>query len=177
MAPNPLIPVHCGDSKPEIFRIARLIHDITVRFCNRYIEKHSRSHKRMIEAARNGLQNIADGYEASASSRTTEFNLSSVARASLDELRLDYEKFLRQNNLVVWPYDDHRRKKLIGRKCTTVDEIALWVLQEHRRKSARQLSSAPSLPEITANAALTLTIVACNLLDHQMTIPVNELAE
>jgi four helix bundle protein len=64
---------------------------VTVRFCDRYIEKRSRTHDQMVQAARSGVQNIAEGSQASGTSRKTELKLTNVARASLEELRLDYE--------------------------------------------------------------------------------------
>jgi four helix bundle suffix protein len=168
MKSEPVIPGHGRYRELKSFQIARLIYELTVRFCNRYVEKHNRSHERMIQAARSGVQSIAKGKQASATSKTTELELTRIARASMEALRFDYEKFLHQHNMSVWPYDDRRRKALTERQCSTVDEIALWVLQEHKRLSAMQASSAPSLPEITANAAHTLTIVTCNLLERQM---------
>ncbi|NTW53749.1 MAG: four helix bundle protein [Chlorobaculum sp.] len=168
MNPEHPTPEQGGYSELESFKAARLLYDVTVRFCNRYIEKRNRSHEQMILAARYGVQNIVKGWLASATLKTTELTLARVARASLEELRLEYENFLRQNNMPVWPYNDRRRKKLTGHRCATVDEFALWVLQEHKRQSSLQSSSAPSLPEITANAALTLIMVARNLLDQQI---------
>jgi len=178
MKSEPLIHEHCGYKELKSFQIARLVYDVTVRFCNRYIDKHSRTHNQMVQTARSGVQNIAEGSKASATSIKTELKLTSVAQTSLEELRLDYEDFLRQNNMTVWPHDDRRRKILTRRQCSTVAEIALWVLQEHKRQSNRQLPSTPfihsitsipsSLPEITANAVLTLIILACRHLDQQI---------
>ena len=61
-----------------------------------YIEKRSRTRDQMVQAARNGVQNIAEGSQAAGTSKKTELKLTNVARASLEELRLDYEDFLRQ---------------------------------------------------------------------------------
>lgn len=129
----------------------------------------------MVQAARSGVQNIAEGSQASGTSRKTELKLTSVARASLEELRLDYEYFLRQRQLPIWPPTDPRRKSLIQRKCSTADEVARWVLQEYQRQSFCQHSSMSSIGytrssflEIVANAFLTLTVVASSLLDRQL---------
>ena len=84
------------------FQVAQLVFDITVRFCDRYIEKRSRTHDQMVQAARSGVQNIAEGSQASGTSKKTELKLTNVARASLEELRLDYEDFLRQRGLRSW---------------------------------------------------------------------------
>ena len=81
----------------------------------------------MVQAARSGVQNIAEGSVASGTSRKMELKLTNVARASLEELRLDFEHFLRHRRLPLWPGDDPRRKALVARRCTTADEVAAWV--------------------------------------------------
>ena len=155
--------------------MAQLIYDITVRFCDRYVEKRSRTHDQMVQAARSGVQNIAEGSQASGTSKKTELKLTNVARASLEELRLDYEDFLRQRGLPIWNRDDPRRQALIDRRCATVDEVAAWVREENDRGRRGQRGHGPKLPvpptksasnEIAANAALVLLAVACSLLDR-----------
>lgn len=170
MHKTPLIPEHGGYRTLKSFQIARLLYDVTVRFCDRFIEKRSRTHDQMVQAARSGVQNIAEGSLASATSKKSELKLTNVARASLEELRLDYEDFLRQRNLTLWPAKDPRRRALIAMRCSTANEVAHWVRQEHERQSSRDNSSASAstLPEIAANAALSLTVVACSLLDRQV---------
>ncbi len=113
---EPLIPKHGGYRKLKSFQIAQLIYDLTVRFCDRYVSKFSRTRDQMIQAARSGVQNIAEGSQASGTSKKTELKLTNVARASLEELRLDYEDFLRQRKLVIWPREDPRRAGLISRR-------------------------------------------------------------
>jgi four helix bundle protein len=108
MAPEPLIPKHGGYRKLKSFQIAQLCYDLTVRFCDRYIDKRSRTHDQMVQAARSGAQNIAEGSKASGTSKKMELKLTNVARASLEELRLDYEDFLRQRGLRCWVEDDPR---------------------------------------------------------------------
>ena len=98
---EPLIPKHGGYRKLKSFQVAQLIYDVTIRFCDRYIEKRSRTHDQMVQAARSGVQNIAEGSQAAGTSKKTELKLTNVARASLEELRLDYEDFLRQRGLPV----------------------------------------------------------------------------
>ena len=85
----------------------------------------------MVQAARNGVQNIAEGSEVSATSRKTELKLTNVARASLEELRLDYEDYLRQRNLPKWPPDDPRRQDLVDLRPQTADDVAQWVRAVH----------------------------------------------
>jgi four helix bundle protein len=93
---DPLLPKHGGYRKLKSFRLAQLIYDVTVRFCERYVDKKSRTIDQMVQAARSGVQNIAEGSQASGTSKKMEIKLTGVARASLEELRLDYEDFLRQ---------------------------------------------------------------------------------
>ncbi|WP_155324232.1 four helix bundle suffix domain-containing protein [Desulfosarcina ovata] len=169
---EPLIPKHGGYRKLKSFQIAQLVYDLTVRFCERYVDRFSRTRDQMVQAARSGVQNIAEGSQASGTSRKTELKLTNVARASLEELRLDYEDFLRQRRLPLWVREDPRRASLIARRCRTVDEVAGWVKMVHDGpgwSSTGSTSSMPSTyPEIAANAALVLIAVACSLLDRQI---------
>jgi len=107
---SPLIYTHGGYRKLKSFQISQLVYDVTVRFCNRYIEKRSRTHDQMVQAARSGVQNIAEGSQASGTSKKTELKLTSVARASIEELRLDYEDYLRQRGLLLWEKDEPLRQ-------------------------------------------------------------------
>ncbi len=97
-----LIQPHGGYRKLRSFQSAQLVYDATVVFCDRFVEKRSRTHDQMVQAARSGVQNIAEGSMASATSKKTELKLTGVARASLEELLLDYEDFLRQRGLRIW---------------------------------------------------------------------------
>ncbi len=97
-----LIPKHGGYHKLKSFQVSQLVYDITVRFCDRYVDRFSRTKDQMVQAARSGVQNIAEGSQASATSKKTELKLTQVARASLEELKLDYEDFLRQGSLPHW---------------------------------------------------------------------------
>jgi len=165
-----LIPVHGGYRRLKSFQVAQLVHDVTVRFCERYIDRRSRTRDQMVQAARSGTQNIAEGSCASGTSRKIEIKLTSIARASLEELRLDYEDFLRQGGLPRWDRDDPRRQELIDRRPREADDVALWVKEIRRRElSTRSTQSTPSTyPEIAANAALVLIDVARGLLGRQL---------
>lgn len=79
---------------------------MTPPFCNRRIDRRSRTHDQMVQAARSGKQNIAEGSMASGTSRKTELKLVGVARASLEELLLDCQDYLRQHGLTLWGKDD-----------------------------------------------------------------------
>ena len=168
--------------------MCQLIYDVTVRFCDRYIDKRSRTHDQMVQAARSGVQNIAEGSRASGTSKKMELKLTNVARASLEELMLDYEDFLRQRRLKEWPQDDPRRQELIDRRCETADDVALWVKgvaqrrvgkkdrpdgQDGRGEGSREsMESMGSMEHIyaqtAANAALVLIGVARSLLKRQL---------
>ena len=170
-----LIPKHGGYRKLKSFQIAQLVYDVTVRFCDKYIERRSRTHDQMVQAARSGVQNIAEGSVASGTSKKMELKLTNVARASLEELRLDYEDFLRQRGLSLWAPDDPYRKALVARRCTNADDVASWVVEVskeygrygHNGRSIRSIKSI-FYPEISANAALVLIGVAISLLDRQI---------
>ena len=91
------------------------------------------------------MQNIAEGSQASGTSKKTELKLTNVARASLEELRLDYEDFLRQRGLPLWPGDDPRRKDLVARRCRTADDLAGWVKQAAQAERAELAAHAADL--------------------------------
>lgn len=101
-----LIPKHGGFRSLRSFQVSEQIYDATVTFCNKFINKRSRTHDQMVQAARSGVQNIAEGSIASATSKKMELKLTSVARASLGELLLDFEDYLRQRGLKQWKKDD-----------------------------------------------------------------------
>jgi four helix bundle suffix protein len=178
-----LIPPHGGYRKLKSFQVAQLAYDVTVRFCDRYVEKRSRTHDQMVQAARSGVQNIAEGSQASGTSKKTELKLTNVARASLEELRLDYEDFLRQRGLAQWAREDARRAELIAARPATADDVAAWARAVHgqdgrsgqhgrgkieTKSRASTKSTVSTFPEIAANGALALLAVACSLLDRQL---------
>lgn len=115
-ADQQLIPPHGGFRKLKSFQVAQLAYDVTIRFCDRYVDRFSRTRDQMIQAARSGVQNIAEGSQASGTSKKTELTLTSVARSSLEELRLDYEDFLRHRGLAIWDRSDPRTGALIANR-------------------------------------------------------------
>jgi len=183
-----LIPLHGGYRKLKSFQVSQLAYDVTVRFCEKYIDYKSRTRDQMVQAARSGVQNIAEGSQASGTSKKTELKLTNVARASLEELRLDYEDFLRQRGLALWPREDARRAELIARRPATADDVAAWARETHDGQAgngrggqnglggpgkeptstASTKSTGSTYPEIAANGALALLAVACSLLDRQL---------
>jgi four helix bundle protein len=91
-----------GYRKTASFQTATLIYDATYWFCEKFLDARSRTVDQMVQAARSGRQNIAEGSRASATSSQTELRLVNVARASLEELLLDYEDYLRHRRLPQW---------------------------------------------------------------------------
>src|SRR5947209_1705287 len=136
--PEKLIPKHGGYRKLKSFQVAQVVYDVTVRFCGRYIDRRSRTHDQMVQAARSGVQNIAEGSQASSTSRKMELKLTNVARASLEELRLDYEDYLRQRGLAQWGPNDPRRAELVRRRPADADAVVRWALDMQRQSGSGQ---------------------------------------
>jgi len=181
-----LIPKHGGYSNLKSFQLARLVYDLTVRFCDLYIDRKSRTHDQMVQAARSGVQNIAEGSQASGTSKKTELKLTNVARASLEELRLDFQDFLRQRGLPELAPDHPALKRFKARRCASLEEIRAWVKEEghtdmhgltRTNKDKNQMLSVSvgegpcsSLSDsaLIANAALSLLNLCCYFLDRQL---------
>lgn len=157
-----LIPPHGGYRKLRSFQTAQAVYDGTVIFCNRFVDKRSRTHDQMVQAARSGVQNIAEGSMASATSKKSELKLTGVARASLEELLLDYEDFLRQRGLRVWAKDSpeamgvRRRYKSDGSDGSDGSD----------KSDPYGLASAT--PEVAANTLICLINQASFLLRQQL---------
>ena len=126
----------------------------------------------MVQAARSGVQNIAEGSQASGPSKKTALKLTSVARASLEELRLDYEDFLRQRGLEQWPADHPALMRFKAKRCATLEDVQAWVREERTKQSvkvgARPCESVFRSAQLVANGALSLLNLCCHLLDRQM---------
>jgi four helix bundle suffix protein len=193
---EPLIPKHGGYRNLKSFQIAQLVYDVTVRFCELYVDKFSRTRDQMVQAARSGVQNIAEGSQASGTSKKTELKLTNVARASLEELKLDYEDFLRQRGLPQLEPESPALKRFRAKRCGSLEEVRAWVGEERGRLNKhtdlhgpartdrdvhektdlsvkdgdRPCSSVCSLSDsaLVANAALSLLNLCCHLLDRQL---------
>jgi len=154
-----LIPKHGGYRNLKSFQMATLVYDLTVEFCEKYMTYRTnmshRTNDQMIQAARSGRQNIAEGSQASGTSKKTELKLVSVARASLEELLLDYEDFLRQHSLPLW-----------GKEHPKAQEVRALGYRSDR--SYRTYKTYLENPESAANAALCLIHQANYLLDQQL---------
>lgn len=150
------------------FQVATVIYDATVSFCDRFVDKRSRTHDQMVQAARSGRQNIAEGSRAAATSSQTELRLVNVARASLDELLLDYEDFLRQRGKRQWKKDDReaREVRAVGTRRDPTDQTDQADPTDHWKSYSRWLDAAD--PAVVANAVICLIHQANYLLDQQI---------
>ncbi len=153
------------------FQTSTLIYDATVWFCEKFIDPRSRTADQMVQAARSGRQNIAEGSRAAATSSQTELRLVNVARASLEELLLDYEDFLRHRRLAQWASDSAEalavrnvprkfRDQSNSSNLTDLSDQERWTLY------SRWLEHAD--PAVRANALICLINQANYLLDQQI---------
>jgi four helix bundle suffix protein len=152
------IPTHGGYRNLFSYQKAEIIYDGTVYFTNRFFNKYDRTVGQMVQAARSGKQNIAEASMASATSKETEIKLTNVARASLEELQIDYEDFLRTNKLPLWD----KEHKLVAR---------LRELNKSTPKPAYETfvkAIEHESPEISANTMITLIKICTYLLKQQI---------
>ena len=91
-----------GYRRLRVYRVATVIYDITFFFTKHFLQTSDRTIDQMVQAARSGKQNIAEGSEAATTSAETEIKLTNVAKASLEELLIDYEDYLRVRNKELW---------------------------------------------------------------------------
>ena len=151
------------------FQTSTIIYDATVWFCEKFVDRRSRTVDQMVQAARSGRQNIAEGSRASATSSQTELRLVNVARASLEELLLDYEDFLRHRRLEMWEMNstDAQEVRNVPRKFKEdrSDQTNLTD-QERAELYARWLEHANGA--VRANALICLIHQTNYLLDQQI---------
>jgi four helix bundle suffix protein len=105
------IPLHGGYKNLITYQKSEIIYDGTIYFTKRFFQKYDRTIDQMVQAARSGKQNIVEASMASGTSKEMEIKLTNVARASLEELKIDYQDFLRTNKLPLWDKDH----KLVAR--------------------------------------------------------------
>lgn len=146
---------HGGYRGLKSYQTTTLIYDLTVEFCRLYVSKFSRTTDQMIQAARSGRQNIAEGSQASGTSKKTELKLIGVARASLEELLVDYEDFLRQRQMSAWGKD-------------SLEAVAVRALAYKSDRSYKIYETYLTRPEEAANALICLINQANFLLDRQL---------
>jgi len=152
-----LIPPHGGYHELKSYQNAETVYDATVVFCDRFVTRRSRTHDQMVQAARSGKQNIAEGSMASGTSKKTELKLVGVARASLEELLLDYQDYLRQHGLGVWGKDHPRAQ-----------EVRKLVYKANRTYETYKPYVEENSPEVAANTLICLIHQTNFLLDQQL---------
>lgn len=147
------------------FQIATIIYDATYWFCERFLKPRSRMSDQMVQAARSGRQNIAEGSRAAATSSQTELRLVNVARSSLEELLLDYEDYLRHRRLRMWAPDSPEALEVrrIGKDRSDPSD---QTDQSHYAVYARWLDHDD--PAIRANSLICLINQTNYLLDKQI---------
>ncbi len=149
------IPPHGGYAGLQAYQMSVLVYDATVKFCDRFIDAKSRTHDQMVQAARSGNKNIAEGSQVSGTSKKMELKLVGVARASLEELLGDYKDFLRQRGLAAWG-KDHPMSHLV-RRLAYAPNRSYTTYKSH-------IENAP--PEVAANTMLCLVHQTNYLLDQ-----------
>jgi four helix bundle suffix protein len=157
MSDHPLLPPRGNYAELLSYQKAEVVYDLTFRFCERFLRKGDRTVDQMVQAARSGKQNIAEGSKASVTSKETEIKLTNVARASLEELLLDYQDFLRVRNLRLWPKDSKEAqfvRELGAKPHVTYETYRTYV------------ETRPA--EVVANIAICLIHQANFLLDQQV---------
>lgn len=151
------IPPHGGYRKLITYQKAEIIYDGTIYFTGRFFKKYDRTIDQMVQAARSGKQNIAEASMASATSKETEIKLTNVARASLEELLIDYQDFLRTNKLTLW---DKNHKLVVRFRELNRTPNATY---ETYKKAIENED-----PEICANAMICLINIVSYLLSQQL---------
>ncbi|MFZ1610538.1 MAG: four helix bundle suffix domain-containing protein [Chitinophagales bacterium] len=154
---NGFIPLHGGYQNLLTYQKSEIIYDGTVYFTKRFFQKYNRTIDQMVQAARSGKQNIAEASMASATSKETEIKLTNVARASLEELMIDYKDFLRTNKLKLWE-KEHKlvtRFRELNRTPNATYETYIKAIENPE-------------PEICANSMICLINIVSYLLSQQM---------
>ena len=151
------IPKHGGYRNLITYQKGEIIYDGTVYFTKRFFHKYDRTIEQMVQAARSGKQNIAEASMASGTSKETEIKLTSVARASLGELMLDYEDYLRIHKLKIWE---------------RTDRLSLRFSELNKIPNATYATFKKAIehpdPAISANIMICLINVTSYLLNRQL---------
>lgn len=133
-----LIPKHGGYEHTKTWQLADLIYDVTVRFCDKFVDRRSRTHDQMVQAARSGCQNLQEGSVDSAVSKKIEMKLTGIAKGSLAELQRDYKKFLKHRDLPEWPPSHPALTRFRALRCATLEQFRAWVADEVRRAKKKE---------------------------------------
>ena len=160
-APKTFLPQHGHYRHLRVYQVAEIIYDITFYFTQHYLQKGDRTIDQMVQAARSGKQNIAEGNQASATSSETEIKLTNVAKASLEELLDDYEDYLRVRQLPQWGNLHQRYEKM--RQYARSQQIGKDYAQVVRKMNDEEI----------ANLCITLIHQAMYML-HKLLITMQE---
>lgn len=154
---HPIIPPR-GDYQTLLsYQKAEVVYDITFRFAHKHLAKGDRTIDQVIQSARSGKQNILEGSKAGLTSKETEIKLTSVGRASLEELLADYRDYLRVRDHVIWDKDSKEAQfvRELGKKKPQTFELY-----------REFLDTRP--PEVVANIAICLIHQTNYLIDQQL---------
>lgn len=151
------IPKHGGYERLITYQKSEIIYDGTQYFCKKYFQRYDRTIDQMVQAARSGKQNIVEASMASGTSKETEIKLTNVARASLEELLIDYKDFLRTNKLTYWD---------------KAHPYYAQLSQKHKTPNASYETYQKGIespdPEVSANVLISLINVTSYLLAQQL---------
>lgn len=154
---NGFIPIHGGYKNLITYQKSEIIYDGTIYFTKRFFHKYDRTIDQMVQAARSGKQNIVEASMASGTSKEMEIKLTNVARASLEELKIDYQDFLRTNKLPIWD----KEHKLVAR-LRELNKIPNATYETFKKGIENES------PEICANVLIGLISVVSYLLNNQI---------
>ncbi len=154
---HPIIPPRGDYQTLHSFHKAEVVYDLTFRFAHKYLSKNDRTVDQMIQSARSGKQNILEGSKAALTSKETEIKLTSVGRASLEELLADYRDYLRVRDHAIWDKDSKEALyvRKLGRKVPQTYEVYREFVETRP-------------PEVIANIAICLIHQANYLIDQQL---------
>jgi len=151
------IPKHGGYQNLITYQKAEIIYDGTIYFTKRFFQKYDRTIDQMVQAARSGKQNIPEASMASGTSKEMEIKLTNVARASLEELKIDYQDFLRTNKLPIWN-KDHK----LTTRFREINKTPNATYETYKKAIEHEQ------PEICANSMICLINIVSYLLAQQI---------
>lgn len=153
MQQAPFIPIHNSYKQLKVYQKAECIYDVTYYFAHKYYVRGDRTIDQMVQAARSGKQNIAEGINDNDTSREMGIKLVNVAKGSLEELKNDYEDYLRVHGQQPWPIGSENFEKT-RRACYRHNDTAYY-------NKAIPLRS----PETIANISIVMIMQTNNMLD------------
>ena len=159
--PHTFLPQHGHYRNLRVYQVTEIIYDITYYFAHRFLSKGDRTIDQMVQSARSGKQNIAEGNQAAMTSSETEIKLTNVAKASLEELLDDYEDYLRVRGLEQWGPLHPRYQRM--REYASSEQIRHTYAGNIRRMTDEEI----------ANLCLTLTHQAIYML-HKLLITMQQ---